>query len=90
MHNFKRFKGFEKLKGCWPRWDATVYYNKKKLAITMRNFAFSAVLRCVEGRNTEGFEVPIFPHSDWTRWDTEYLSVFSSNAEKYGPEKTPY
>ena len=22
--------------------------------------------------------------------DTEYLSVFSSNAGKYGPEKTPY
>ena len=21
---------------------------------------------------------------------TEYLSVFSPNAEKYGPEKTPY
>ena len=28
-----------------------------------------------------------FPHSDWTR--TEYLSVFSPNAGKYGPEKTP-
>ena len=22
--------------------------------------------------------------------DTEYLSLFSSNAGKYGPEKTPY
>ena len=27
----------------------------------------------------------IFPHSDWIR----YLSVFSPNAGKYGPEKTP-
>ena len=32
------------------------------------------------------FMVRIFPHSDWTR----YLSVFSPNAGKYGPEKTPY
>ena len=33
--------------------------------------------------------VGIFPHSDWIRRDTEYLSVFSPNAGKYGPEKTP-
>ena len=29
----------------------------------------------------------IFPHLDWIRRDTEYLSVFSSNAGKYGAEK---
>ena len=29
----------------------------------------------------------IFPHSDWIRKDTEYLSVFSLNTRKYGPEK---
>ena len=29
----------------------------------------------------------IFPHSDWLRRDTEYLSVFSPNAGKYRPEK---
>ena len=34
--------------------------------------------------------VRIFRHSDWIQRDTEYLSVFSSNAGKYGPEKTPY
>ena len=36
--------------------------------------------------------VRIFPHSDWIRRDTKYLSVsvFSLNAGKYGPEKTPY
>ena len=28
----------------------------------------------------------IFPHSDWVRGDTQYLSVFSSNAGKYEPE----
>ena len=40
--------------------------------------------------NTEFFLVRIFPHSDWMRRDTKYLSVFSPNAAKYGPEKTPY
>ena len=40
--------------------------------------------------NTEFFLVRIFLHSDWIRKDTSYLSVFSPNAGKYGPEKTPY
>ena len=40
--------------------------------------------------NTEFFLVRIFPDLDWIRRDTEYLSVFSPNPEKYGPEKTPY
>ena len=31
--------------------------------------------------------VCIFPYSDWIRRDTEYLSVFSPKAGKYGPEK---
>ena len=38
--------------------------------------------------NTEFFLIRIFLHSDWMRWDTPYLSVFSPNAGKYGPEKT--
>ena len=29
-------------------------------------------------------------HSDWIRRDAEYLSVFSPNAGKCGPEKPPY
>ena len=29
----------------------------------------------------------IFPHSDWIRRDTPYLSVFCTNVEKYGPEQ---
>ena len=40
--------------------------------------------------NTEFFLVRIFPHSELVRRDTEYLSVFSPNAGKYGPEETPY
>ena len=31
--------------------------------------------------------VRIFPHLDWIRRDTPYLSVFSSNVGKYGTEK---
>ena len=38
----------------------------------------------------EFFLVRIFPHSDWIRRDMKYLSVFSPNAGKYRPEKTPY
>ena len=41
-------------------------------------------------QNTEFFLVRIFPHSDWIRRDAPYFSVFSPNAGKYGPEKTPY
>ena len=33
------------------------------------------------------FLVRIFPYSDWIRRDTPYLSLFSPNAGKYGPEK---
>ena len=40
--------------------------------------------------NTEFFLVRIFPYSNWILRDTSYLSVFSPNAGKYGPEKTPY
>ena len=36
------------------------------------------------------FLVSISRHLDWIRRYAEYLSVFSSNAGKYGPEKTPY
>ena len=40
--------------------------------------------------NTESFLVRIFPHPDWIRRDTEYLSVSSPNAGKCWSEKTPY
>ena len=40
--------------------------------------------------NTEVFLVHIFLHLDWVGRDTKYFSVFSPNAGKYGPEKTPY
>ena len=38
----------------------------------------------------ELFLVRIFPHSDWIRREMKYLSVFSPNTGKYGPEITLY
>ena len=40
--------------------------------------------------NTELFLIRIFLNSDWIWRDKVYLSVFSQNTEKYGPETTPY
>ena len=40
--------------------------------------------------NTEFFLARIFSHSDWIRRDTSYLSVFSPNVGRYGPEDTSY
>ena len=40
--------------------------------------------------STELFLVRIFPHLDWIRRDTKYLSVFSPNVGIYRPEITPY
>ena len=39
---------------------------------------------------SEFFLVRIFPHSDWIWRDTEYLTVFSPNEGKYGPERFKY
>ena len=46
---------------------------------------------CEKYPNTEFFLVRIFPHSDWIRRDTKYLSLrIQSECGKYEPEKTPY
>ena len=37
---------------------------------------------CEKCPNTELFLVRIFPHSEWIRRDTKYLSVFTPNAGK--------
>ena len=34
--------------------------------------------------------VRIFPHSNWMRRDTQYLSVLSPKSGKYGPENSEY
>ena len=40
--------------------------------------------------NTEFLLVRIFLHLDWILRFTPYISLFSPNTEKYGPEKNPY
>ena len=46
---------------------------------------------CVKGVRVRCFSGLHFLHSDWIRRDTPYLSLFSPNAGKYGPEnfRTP-
>ena len=41
---------------------------------------------CLKSIPIWSFLVRIFPHSDWLRSHMRYLSVFSRNAEKHGPE----
>ena len=41
---------------------------------------------CVKSVGIRSYLVRIFPHSDWIRRGTPYISVFSSNAGKYEPE----
>ena len=62
------------------------YYSSLQLA------AYTAYnIHCVKSvRIRSFFWSVLFPHLDWIRKDTSYLSVFSPNAGKYGPEKTPY
>ena len=40
--------------------------------------------------NTELFLIRIFPHLDSIQRDAKYLSVFSPNAGKYGPDINSY
>ena len=59
-------------------WSSTVtqYFERFEMAHTVwKVFVFGVFLVC------------IFPHSDWIQRNTEYRSVFSPNADKYGPEK---
>ena len=66
-----------------------VYYDHSTLLPQL--FATSSVGSTVWNVSKyRAFSGPWFPHSDWIPRDTKYLSVFSPNAGKYGPEKTPY
>ena len=60
------------------------------MANSIVKFQCSIRALCEKCPNAEFFLVRIFPHSDWIRRDMEYFSVFSPNAGKYGPDKTPY
>ena len=48
------------------------------------------IYHSVKCPDTEFVLVRIFSHSNWIRRDTPYLSIFSPNAGKEGPEKTLY
>ena len=41
---------------------------------------------CVKRVRVRSYSGPHFPHLDWIRRDTPYLSLFSPNVEKCGPE----
>ena len=74
-------------------WGTWVKISRFNLLKTMKYGNMRVCISLTLGKkcpNTEFFLVLIFPHSDWIRWDTLYLSAFSPNAGKYGPEKTPY
>ena len=52
---------------------------------------YGYIILCVKVSKCGVFSGPYFPAFGLIRKsDTEYLSVFSSNAGKYGPGKTPY
>ena len=55
-----------------------------KRLVDFESASFAPREKCL---NTEFFLVRIFPHSDWIRRDTPYLSISSPNGGKYGPEK---
>ena len=49
--------------------------------------SFIWLIHCTKSVRIWSFLVRIFPHSDWRRRDTKYLSVFCPNAGKYRPGK---
>ena len=58
----------------------TLKFAKESLNIKVTNTVWKVYV-------LEVFLACIFPHSNWLRRDTPYLSVFSLNTGKYGPEK---
>ena len=73
-------------KTCWKRLKTLTVETIRNILYWIGNYD-----HCVESAQIRSFFWSVFfPHSDWIQRDTEYLSVFSLNAGKYGPEKTPY
>ena len=71
-----------KLKSCWwgPFVILSFHITQQLLPIYLTNTAWKVSVFGV-------FLVRTFPHSDWIRRDSLYLSVFSPNAGKGGPKK---
>ena len=81
MQIWDMFNWFCSFSGWW----VLRYFSRINLEVWLKLCSFSSREKCP---NTDFlFLVCIFLHSDWIRRDTEYLSVFSPNAGKYGPEK---
>ena len=78
------------LKPCY-QWKISCFVHQKsdKQSLLSSNSRSNIALR-EKFPNTELILVGIFPHSDWIRRDTPYLSVFSPNVGKYGPQLIPY
>ena len=64
-----------------------VQYTWKYSIISQTNSPFRTPSTAWKVYNTEFSLVRIFPHSEWLRRNTDYLSP---NARKYGREKNPY
>ena len=78
-HFNKKVGSVTKFEKCWKYWSSSfgniVFF---KISVGVIYFTLPLREKCP---NTEFFLVRIFPHSGW---------IFSPNAGKYGPEKTPY
>ena len=63
--------------------------------LNIKDFDYGCIINriyCIKNVHIWSYSGPhfsrIFPHSDWTRRDKEYLSVFSLNAENTGKMRT--
>ena len=85
LRNCKCLLGNKSSKLFYPRFSKTLV-PKGPLGIVLESYlllsSYNLLLR-EKYPNTEFFLVRIFPHSDWIRRDTSYLSVFSPNADPY-------
>ena len=67
-------------------YKATNYNNARMFSLL--NNSFQSRMHCVKSVQIRSFFlVRIFPHSDWIRKDTLYLSVFGLNAGKTDQKK---
>ena len=95
----------QKITKFWDPWSEQVWKvskwkiccNTKKVTL-LKNFFLSFQIKPVKRTTNTAWKVSkygvflvrVSPHLDWIRRDTRYLSVFSPNAGKYGPEKVRY
>ena len=74
----------------WPKFLIKKSCSQRKKRIPFRHH-MQAHLHSVKSVQIRSFFLArIFPHLDWIRRDTLCLFIFSPNAGKYGPKKTPY